>query len=115
MTPHTTSLAVALAAAAAGLGGLAPPAVAGEFTLGLTAPPRPLVGTPLLLQAAGTMPAEDVTFPYFLIAVALPTSITPTCPAGYWDGVQVANATGGGILDLSAPISPSSTGAWTVP
>jgi hypothetical protein len=107
-------LAVALVAAAS-MGGLAAPAAAGQFTLGLTAPPVAVVGKPMLLQAAGTMPVEDVTFPYFLISVALPTSVTPTCPAGYWDAVQIANATGGGILDLSAPITPSSTGAWTVP
>src|SRR5689334_20544672 len=115
MTHSTTSLAAALVTAAASLGGLAPPALAGGFTLGLSAPPGPSVGRPMLLQAAGTLPAEDVTFPYFLIAVALPASITPACPAGSWDAVQIANATGGGILDLSAPISPSSAGAWAIP
>jgi hypothetical protein len=115
MNLHTSRLVAALVAAAASTGGLAAPALAGQFTLGLTAPPGAAVGKPMLLQAAGTMPVEDVTFPYFLISVALPTSVTQTCPAGYWDAVQIANATGGGILDLSAPITPSSTGAWSIP
>jgi hypothetical protein len=104
------------ASGALGLAVTAPPAAAGTFTLTLTGPPGPpQIGQPMVLQATGTMPPEDVTFPYFMIVAAISRTVLPACPAGYWDGVQIANSTGGGIIDLSRAIRPDVTGAWSAP
>ncbi len=104
------------AAGALGLAATPPPAAAGTFTLTLTGPPAPpQVGQPMVLQATGTMPPEDVAFPYFMIVAAISRSVLPTCPAGYWDGVQIANSTGGGVIDLSRAIRADPTGAWSNP
>jgi hypothetical protein len=104
------------AAGVVGLATTAPPAAAGTFTLSLTAPPAPpQIGRPMVLQAAGTMPPEDVTYPYYLIVAAISRTVLPTCPAGYWDGVQIANSTGGGVIDLGRAIRPDLSGAWSNP
>ena len=88
MHRHSSWRRLALAAVlvtAAGLAALAttaPPASAGTFTLILTAPPAPpQIGQPMVLQAAGAMPPEDVSYPYYLIVAALPGDVMPTCPA----------------------------------
>ena len=95
----------ALALVAVAVGGLriaaaAPPAAAGTFTLTLTGPPAPpQVGQPMVLQATGTMPPEDVTFPYFMIVAAISRSVLPTCPP----------ATGTACRSPTAPAAASST------
>jgi hypothetical protein len=99
---------LALAAGAA-------PALADGFTLKLTAPAAPVVGKPMVLQATGTMPPEDVEFPYYFSLDAIPTAVTTTCPPDRWEGVQFAQANGGTVVVLSQMLRPDASGNFSVP
>src|SRR5215210_1457288 len=77
------------------------PAFGAGFTLNLSAPSTPVVGQPLILQATGTIPPQDLGFLYWFSLDAIPTSVTSTCPADRWVGAQLANSTGGSIIVLS--------------
>jgi hypothetical protein len=108
----------ALIGAAAGtlaLAAGAAPALADGFTLKLTAPAAPVVGTPMVLQATGTMPPEDVEFPYYFSLDAIPTAVTTTCPPDRWEGVQFAQANGGTVVVLSQMLRPDASGNFSVP
>jgi hypothetical protein len=93
----------------------AAPALADGFTLKLTAPGTPVVGKPMVLQATGTMPPDDIEFPYYFSLDAIPTAVTPTCPPDRWEGVQFAEANGGSVLVLSQMVKPDASGNFSVP
>ena len=99
---------LALAAGAA-------PALADGFTLKLSAPATPVVGTSIVLQATGTMPPEDVEFPYYFSLDAIPTAVSSTCPPDRWEGVQFAQANGGTVVVLSQMLRPDASGNFSVP
>jgi hypothetical protein len=99
---------LALAAGAA-------PALADGFTLKLSAPATPVVGKSMVLQATGTMPPEDIEFPYYFSLDAIPTAVTTTCPPDRWEGVQFAQANGGTVVVLSQLLRPDASGDFSVP
>jgi hypothetical protein len=60
-----TRALIGAAAAVLALAATAGPALASGFTLHLSSP-RAVVGKPFLLTATGTIPADQVQFPYWL-------------------------------------------------
>jgi hypothetical protein len=106
---------IAAAAGALALAASSAPALASGFTLELTAPSTPVVGHPMVLQATGTMPPEDVEFPYYFSLDAIPTAVTPTCPPDRWEGVQFAEANGGSVVVLTQSLKPDASGNFSVP
>jgi hypothetical protein len=106
----------ALAAAVAiALGAAAAPALAAGFTLNLAQRSEAVVGRPLIIQATGTVPPEDVGFPYWFSLDAIPAAVTTTCPPDRWEGAQFANGTGGSIVVLSQSENPDAAGNFTIP
>ena len=101
-----------IAAAVALLG--ATSAHASDFTLQLEAPPA-VVGEPLILNATGTIPVDELAYPYWFSLDAIPTSVTTTCPADRWEAVQIAQGTGGAVVVLSQRETPDATGRFTIP
>jgi hypothetical protein len=95
---------------------LGPAAVASAagFTLNLTTPSTPVVGTPVVLQATGTIPTGDIGFPYWFSLDAIPTTVTPTCPPDRWEGAQFAESTGS-IVVLSQSEIPDPAGNFSIP
>jgi hypothetical protein len=89
------------------------PALAEGFTLELTAPPA-VVGQPMVMYAHGTIDVDELAFPYWFSLNAIPTSVTTTCPADRWQGVQFANATGS-VVVLSQRETPDAVGRFTIP
>jgi hypothetical protein len=114
MTLARTGAAVAAAAAIA-LGAPAAPALAGAFTLNLAQQSDAVVGRPLLIQATGTIPPQDIGFPYWFSLDAISTAVTTTCPPDRWEGAQFANATNGAIVVLSQSENPDMSGNFTIP
>ena len=112
---HPARIGVTLVAAAIALGAAAAPAFAGIFTLSLTPQSEAIVGRPMIIQATGTIPPEDVHLPYWFSLDAIPTAVTTTCPADRWEGAQFANATGGSIVVLTQGEHPDIAGNFTVP
>jgi hypothetical protein len=106
-------LARALAVAAVGLAVGAASAQASGFTLGLSAPPA-VVGQPIVLSATGTIPVDQIQYPYWFSLDAIPTTLTTTCPADRWEATQFAN-TSGSVIVLSQRETPDSAGRFTVP
>jgi hypothetical protein len=108
-------IAAALAAAIA-LGAPATPALAGAFTLNLSQQTDAVVGRPLIIHATGTIPPQDIGFPYWFSLDAVPTAVTTTCPPDRWEGAQFGNATvGGGIVVLTQSENPDPAGNFTIP
>jgi hypothetical protein len=108
----------AMIGAAAGtlaLAASAAPALADGFALKLTAPSTPVVGKPMVLQATGAMPPEDIQFPYYFSLDAIPTAVTTTCPPDRWEGVQFAEANGGSVVVLTQSLKPDAAGNFAVP
>ena len=103
-----TGTAVALAAPAA-------PALAEGSSLKLTPNTAAVVGRPLIIQATGTIPPQDVSFPYYFSLDALPTKLTTTCPPDRWEGVQFAQSNGGSVVVLTQSIRPDAAGRFTIP
>jgi hypothetical protein len=104
------TLAISLTALAA----TAAPAQASEdFTLELAAPPA-TVGQPLVLEASGTIPLDEIQYPYWFSLSAIPSSVTTSCPADRWEAVQFAQATGS-VVVLSQRETPNSAGAFAIP
>jgi hypothetical protein len=99
--------AVALAAPAA-------PALAGGFTLQMSAP-ETAVGRPMVIQVTGTIPPQDIGFLYWFSLDAIPTSFTTTCPEDRWVGAQFAVGSGGDIVVNTASERPDETGAFSIP
>lgn len=110
---HPVALLAALAALAFGVG--VAEAGAGTFTVRVVAPPTVVVGKPIVIRAAGTIPAQYFRYQYWVSVVSIRTSVLRTCPASAWDAKQVANATGGAILVLSTRAVPDRTGRFVVP
>ena len=110
---HPARLGAALAALA--FAAPAAPALADGWSLGLTPQSSPTVGQPLIIQATGTMPPENVGFPYWFSLDAISTAVTTTCPADAFVGMQFATGTGGAIVTLAQPETPDSAGHFTVP
>jgi len=110
-------IGAALAAAAAVIAVTAPsaPAQATSFSLGLSTQSEAVVGRPLMIQAAGTIPADQVSFPYFFSLDAIPTQVTTTCPPDRWEAVQFALANGGSVVVLSQSERPDAAGNFSVP
>ncbi|HEX5619182.1 MAG TPA: hypothetical protein VFX51_12215 [Solirubrobacteraceae bacterium] len=104
----------ALIVAVVGLGAGAATATASDFTLELTAPPA-VVGQPMILQATGTIPVDEIGFPYWFSLDAIPTSLTTTCPQDRWEAAQFANGAGGSVVVLSQRETPDAAGRFTVP
>jgi hypothetical protein len=89
-------------------------ASASGLTLNLTASSTPVVGRPLILQATGTIPLQDLAFPYWFSLDAIPTAVTTTCPPDRWEGAQFAQSNGS-ILVLSQHETPDPTGHFAIP
>ncbi len=107
----------ALIGTAAGMIALAAnagPALASGFTLNLAMPPA-VVAHPIVLNATGTIPVDDIQFPYWFSLDAIPTAVTTTCPSDRWEGVQFAQATGGSVVVLSQRVTPDAAGQFTIP
>src|SRR4051794_2529954 len=114
-SPLPARIGAALAAAAAiALAAPATPALAVGFTLNLAPQSDAVVGRPLIIQATGTIPPDDVWFPYFYSLDAIPAAVTTTCPADKGEGAQIANATGA-VIVLTQSERPDSAGNFTVP
>jgi len=110
------TLAAGLAAGTALiLAATATPALADGFSLKLTPKSQAVVGRPLIIQATGTMPQRDITFPYYFNLDALPTKLTTTCPPDRWEGVQFAQSNGGAVVVLTQSIRPDAAGRFTIP
>jgi hypothetical protein len=112
---RSTRALVGAAAGALALAASSVPALASGFTLELRAPSTPVVGHPMVLQATGTMPPEDVEFPYYFSLDAIPTAVTTTCPPDRWEGVQFAEANGGSVVVLTQSLRPDTSGNFSVP
>ena len=96
------------------LTGPAAVASASGFTLNLAATSTPVVGTPMILHATGTIPTADLAFPYWFSLDALPTTVTSTCPPDRWEGAQFATSTGS-IVVLSQSEIPDAAGNFSIP
>jgi hypothetical protein len=106
---------VAVAATAAALAASATPALADGFSLKLTATSTPTVGRSLIIRADGTMPPDDVQFPYWFSLIALRPSVMPNCPHDMWEAVQIGRAAGGATVTLQQRERPDTTGSFSVP
>ena len=104
--------------ATAGLLALTAPAALANspgFTLSLSANSAPVVGKPMIITATGTIPVADVEFPYWFSLDAIPTSVTTTCPAGHFEGSQLANSTGGAVIVFTTPTHHDWNGSFSIP
>src|SRR5262245_16823068 len=111
MNKTLRAAAIALIAVAA----TARPALASsDFTLALAAPPA-VVGQPLVMQATGTIPLDEIQYPYWFSLAAIPSSVTASCPADRWEAVQFALGAGGTVVVLSQRETPDAAGAFTIP
>jgi hypothetical protein len=52
----------------------APAPASEDFTLELAAPPT-VVGQPLVMQATGTIPLDEIAYPYWFSLAAIPASV----------------------------------------
>jgi hypothetical protein len=113
---HPARIGAALVAAAAiALGAATAPALAAGFTLNLSPQSEAVVGRPMIIQATGTIPPDQVSFPYYFSLAAIPTSVTATCPAEEWQGEQIAADGGGSIVVLTARETPDGAGYFAMP
>jgi hypothetical protein len=109
---------ICVAAAVAGAIGFGAPAASADypgFTLKLTPQSDPIVGKPMIVKATGTMPIDQLPYPYWFSLDAIPTTVTTTCPPDAWMGVQFARGAGGALLVLNQRESPDAAGNFTVP
>jgi len=114
--PRLAKLTAVLAGLAAfALGPATAPALADSFTLKLSAPPHVVVGKPTLIHVTGTIPRNQLSYPYWLSVVAIPPRVMSTCPATHDAGKQIANASGGAILVFTQREAPNWGGDFTVP
>jgi hypothetical protein len=90
-------------------------ALGAGLTLELSAPPSVVVAQPAILHATGTIPVEDLEFPYWFSLDAIPTSVTTTCPADHFAGQQLAQSTGGAILVLTQREAADEAGSFSIP
>jgi hypothetical protein len=85
---------------------------ANGFTLAVAAPSKVVVGQPTVIQVTGSV--GDLRYPSWLTVVSIRPEVT-SCPANYYEGKQIANATGGSILVSTGRITPDSSGNFQVP
>jgi hypothetical protein len=104
-----------MAMAAIALCASAAPALAAGFSLDLVPQSDAVVGKPMMVQAIGTIPPQDVKYPYWFSLVWIPTTFTTTCPTDHFEGAQIATASGGGIIVLRQGERPDLAGNFTVP
>jgi hypothetical protein len=108
---------IRIVAGAVGLLTLTGPAAfasANGFTLNLATSSTPVVGMPTILHATGTIPLQDLGFPYWFSLDAIPTTVTTTCPPDRWEGAQFAASTGS-IVVLSQSEIPDAAGDFSIP
>ena len=107
--------AVLAAATAIALG--APPRRRSPGPLRSTSTPQSsaVVGRPLVIMATGTVPPQDVGFPYWFSLDAIPAAVTTTCPADQGEGAQFALGSGGSIVVLSQTQHPNLAGDFMIP
>src|SRR4051794_6822640 len=107
---------LAAAAALLAVGVMAAPSFASSgFDLALTPPPSSVVGQPTLMHANGTIPVEDLDFPYWFSLDAIPTSVTTTCPPDSFEGMQLANGTGGSVIVFTQREATDGNGNFSIP
>lgn len=94
---------------------MAAPSAFAAHTLSLDAPSDVTVGDLTVVTANGTMPPEEVQFPYWYSLDAIPASFTTTCPDDHFVGGQFANSSGGAVLTFAQPEHPDLNGIWSVP
>jgi hypothetical protein len=107
--------ALLAAATVIALGATAAPALAGTFTLDLQPQSDAVVGRPLIIKATGTIPPQDVGYPYWYSLDAIPAAVTTTCPADQGEGAQIALGTGGAVVVLTQSTHPNLAGDFTIP
>ena len=90
-------------------------AAAAAFTLGLSGPSDGVVGQPMVVQASGTIPLQDLPYPYWLSVDAIPANVVPTCPAEASAGAQIAYAAGGQIVVLTQREVADQEGNFSAP
>lgn len=109
------TLAAAIGALALAISAAPASAQADTFTLSLSAP-TVVAGKSAVLRADGTIPVRDLFFSYWFSLSALRPSVTSTCPEDHWEGVQLAQSTGGAVIVLSQrEIANAATGAFSIP
>lgn len=109
---------IRIVAGAIGLLALAGPAAlasASGFSLTLTTSATPVVGTPMILHATGTIPPRDLGFPYWVSLDAIPATVTSKCPPDRFEGAQFAVSAGGSIVVLSQREIPDAAGNFSIP
>jgi hypothetical protein len=106
---------VAVAIGLLALTGLPALASASSFSLNLTTSASPVVGTPMVLHATGTIPPQDLGFPYWFSLDAIPATVTSTCPPDRFEGAQFAVSAGGSIVVLSQREIPDAAGNVSIP
>jgi len=105
LTAVLSLVAVALATSASA-------ARASGFSVKVSAPPKVVVGQPTVIEVNGTV--ADLRYPYWLTVVSIKPEVT-SCPANYYEGKQIANATGGSILVSTGRVTPDSSGSFRTP
>src|SRR5262249_33103207 len=75
-------------------------------------PAAVVVGQPTVIEVTGTV--ADLRYPYWLTVVSIKPEVT-SCPANYYEGKQIANATGGSILVSTGRVTPDSYGNFRTP
>jgi len=102
-------------ALAAVLAAGAPSALASGFSLQLSSPSPGVAGQPMVLQASGTIPLDDLPYPYWFSLDALPASVVSTCPAEAGAGAQLAIHAGGELVVLTQREVADATGQFSLP
>jgi hypothetical protein len=96
------------------LGVAAGPAFGAGYTLNLSGPPSATVGQPVIIQATGSNPADDF-FSSWLDVSAIPASVVSTCPAGYFNAMQLAETTGGEQISTALREDVDGAGNFSLP
>lgn len=91
------------------------PAYASGLTLSLSAPSPVVVGKPAVLKAAGSIPTAELDIPYWFSLVAIPSSVTTSCPTDRFAGFQLATSTGGTSITMTQREPPDAAGNFTIP
>jgi hypothetical protein len=128
MKRTTTRLGMAaVLAGAIAVGAPATPALASDFTLGLSQLSDAMVGRSLMIKATGTTtPPNDIDIPYWFSLDAIPSSVTSTCPSDAWQAVQFAIDNFGALVvrrqrevtdaagnfTIPVAVTPTSPGSW---
>src|SRR4051794_16814082 len=99
---------IAALAAAAG------PAFGAGYTLNMSGPAAATTGQPVVFQATGSNPADDF-FSSWLDVSAIPSSVASTCPAGYFNAMQLAETTGGEQVVRALREDVDAGGNFTLP